>query len=496
MTESPHVVWICCDQLRADALGFTGNGIVQTPNLDRLAGRGVVFENMFVQSPVCMPSRGIMITGKYQRDIAMGNGTPLLHPREVTLPELLQQAGYATGMFGKLHLTPQQYTQQELGSDRPITDANVFLEAAGMPRWPDDPLKRDYGFQELARFEDILWGEYIDWVAARDADLAAKLPGHRKTLYRQPFPNSPLADVALFDIPVELHPSMFIGESAADFFTRSQRRGPCYMHVSFVDPHHPFDPPPEVAEHYPPEDMPLPKYADAGNVEWPPSLTARAKDNSSVTPEMTRTMIAYYYAMIELIDRSVGKVVEAIENAGQLDNTIFVFVADHGDLLGDSNLLRKGSYHYDCMIRTPCFLAAPGVAGGRRVSGLAQTIDLAPTILGLAGQEVYAGMQGEDLSDKLREGAEIDRPWTYTEMYTASWGPFVACRTIRTATAKLNYYPEDRVGHLFDLEADPDERNDLWSSPDHLELRHEMMANLLEELSRQADPLPPVQSQF
>ena len=248
----PHIVWIYCDQLRADALGFMGNSIVRTPNLDRLAALGTVFDNMYVQCPVCMGSRGCMITGRYLRNIGMAGGSPFPDAREVTFPELLQRDGYRTGMFGKLHLTPQQFTKDTLGSDRPIADLNVFRRHAGLPPAPDDPFKRNFGFQELAGFEDILWGEYIDWVVGRDSELAATLRRDRYGAFHSDFPDGPLADVGMTDIPIELHPSVYIADSAADFFRRNHRQAPCHMHVSFVDPHHPWDPPRAMAGRYPP----------------------------------------------------------------------------------------------------------------------------------------------------------------------------------------------------------------------------------------------------
>ena len=268
------------------------------------------------------------------------------------------------------------------------------------------------------------------------------------------------------------------------------------MNVSFVDPHHPWDPPAEIAEHYPPEDMPLPRQEDCP-LEWPDSLAERAADFSGVSPDLTRTVIAYYYAMIETIDRAVGKVVETIEEAGQLENTIFIFAADHGELLGDYGLFRKGSYHFDCMIKQPCFLTAPGqLPGGRRVEGLVESVDLAPTLLSLAGFEPYEGMQGEDMAEALRSGEPIGKDRIYCEMYTAWWGPYVTCWTLRTEKAKLNYYPQDEEGHLFDLEADPEEIHNLWDSPDHRDLRDRMMGKLLRAQHEQADPLPKILSQY
>ena len=494
---APHVVWILCDQLRADAVGFMGNRCARTPNLDRLARRGVIFDNLYVQSSVCMPSRGCMLTGRYPRAIRMGRGCPLLDPRETTLPEILQRANYRTGMFGKLHLTPQQYTRQVLKSDRPITDAGPFLAAAGLPPGPEDPVKRNYGFQEVVAFEDILWGEYGRWLAERDPTMPGMRygPGGPRPGWQPQFEVG-LKDVGVSPVPAALHPSAFIGASAADFFARRHREGPCFLHVSFVDPHHPWDPPEELAANYPPEEMPSPKRAE-GDFVWPPTLAARAHDFSEVTPHMARTTIAYYYAMIEMIDRAVGALVEAIERAGELDNTLFVFAADHGELLGDYGLWRKGSYHYDCLIRVPGFISYPRrIAGGRRVEGLVQSIDLTSTVLGLLDLPVGDGMQGQDLSGALIGNGRIGRPWIYCELYTALWGPFVDCWTLRTQAAKLNYYPADRVGHLFDLKQDGEERNNLFDSPGRRSLRDEMLGNLLEEIRRQADPLPRVLSQF
>ena len=499
----PHVVWFVCDQLRADALGFMGNPCVRTPHLDRLAETGVVFDHMIVQAPVCMASRACMLTGRYMRSIRMSGGSPLLDPRETTLPEILQRAGYATGMFGKLHLTPQQYTFNELGSNRPISNAGAFVEAAGIGPMPDDPAKRNYGFQEVVGFEDLLWGEYADWVAERDPTLAAILPTRGMGPWQgwrqdERFADANLGDVGPTVIPPALHPSVFIGTSAAEFFTRRHADGPCFMEVSFVDPHHPWDPPEAIARTYAPDDMPLPQYTDSGEVSWPPSLAERTGDWHAITPDMARTVVAYYYAMVEMIDRAVGHVVEAIDQAGQLDNTLFVFCADHGELLGRSGLWRKGAYHYDDMIRVPCFVSWPSrIGGARRVDGLVQEIDLAPTILGLVGEPVDHGMQGIDLSDALVSSTDIGRPWAYTESYLAQWGPYVNCWTVRTSCAKLNYYPTDRVGHLFDLGSDPDERRNLFDrSSGRGALRDEMMAHLIEELHTQADPLPKVLSQF
>lgn len=496
--DKPHIVLIMCDQLRADALGFMGNNIVRTPNLDRLANSGVTFDNMFVQSPVCIASRSCLFTGRYVRTCRMGSGT-VLDPRETTMPEILQRKGYRTALFGKLHLTPQLYTFNDLKSEKSIPDSTPFLQVAGLPPIPDDPAKKNYGLQHVVGHEDGLWGEYKEWLFVRDPKLAAMLPAWGLAMWegRTHYPDSPGVGPTI--IPTELHPSTFIGTSAADYFRDNHAHGPCFMQVSFVDPHSPFDPPADALENYDWHDMPLPPYSDTGNIEWPDTLMKKRTDYSKVTPELTKKTIACYYAMIDVIDRSVGHLVDTIEQAGEMENTLFVFIADHGEFLGNYGLFLKGSFHYDCLIRVPSFIswAGSGLTAGDRQSGLLQAIDILPTLLGFLSIESDLGIQGMDISGDLLEGRSPERPWVFCEKsFESPRGPFVPCWTLRTEHAKLNYYPEDKVGHLFDLDVDPDERTDVYLSEKHRSLRDDMTAELLTCLHSQVDPIPRMVTQY
>ena len=506
MSQKPkHIVWFICDQLRADALGFMGNNIVRTPNIDRLANKGIIFDNMFTSHPTCMPSRASMLTGRYPNTLRMENGSPLLDPRETTLPEVLQRAGYRTGMFGKLHITPQEYTRDVLKSDRPIADASLFSDDAGLVPIKEDPFKKNYGFQTVVGFEDALWGEYIDWLECKDAKLASrfsKSPGGKfSEIASSEFPDLPnLGDIGKSIIPPELHPSYFIAESAIKFFKENCSKGHCFMEVSFVDPHHPWDPPAELAKKYSPKDMPLPKHNTIGNVKLPNCLKNRWQFGVGhivgIDPEVIRTIIAYYYAMIEMIDIAIGRVIQAIEEAGEFDDTLFVFVADHGEHLGSYGLIRKGTFHYDHLIRQPCFLTwenSPFEA--KRIDALCQGLDIMPTILSLSDLPIPAGVQGIDLVPVISSGAS-GRDAIYVQSCQAPIGPFVNCMTIRNEIAKFNYFPDDNVGHLFDLREDPDEMNDVFDDVRYRELRDEMIFAMIRHLHSQKDPLPIVLSNW
>jgi len=133
------------DQHRADCLGCMGHPAIQTPHLDRIGTEGIVFENAFCQSPVCMASRAALFTGRYPEAVRV-RGMGVLPPWETTFPEVLKRSGYRTGAFGKVHLTPERYTRDQLGSDVPILDWRRFADDAELPPFLDDLSKRDYGF--------------------------------------------------------------------------------------------------------------------------------------------------------------------------------------------------------------------------------------------------------------------------------------------------------------------------------------------------------------
>jgi arylsulfatase A-like enzyme len=201
--------------------------------------------------------------------------------------------------------------------------------------------------------------------------------------------------------------------------------------------------------------------------------------------------------MMDMIDRSVERVVRAVEEAGEMDNTLFVFIADHGELAGSYGLFGKGAFQYDCLLQVPCFMSWQGhINAGERVSGLCEEIDIAPTVLDLVGLPITPGIQGIDLVPGLRGKETLGRPWVFSESWRSLWGPWVECFTLRTRTAKLNYYTHDRAGCLFDLSRDPGEQCNLFESRAHRGLREGMMANLLECLHNQKDPIPRVTTQF
>ncbi len=498
--KRPNILWIMTDQQRADSLGCLGNPLAETPNLDRLAAQGIVFGNTFCQSPVCMASRAVAFTGRYPGAIPV-RGMGILPPDEVTTPEVLQRQGYATGAFGKVHLTPERYTREVLKSEVPILDWRRFAEPARIRPIPDDPCKRNYGFQEHVGCEDCLRGEHKAWLREVAPSLL-EAP-------RQPVAGGP-GDLYVSPFPAEYHESAFITRKTLDFIARQPANNPWFAFCSFIAPHHPFEAPREYIDLFDPAQFDIPDGTPESEQLLLPDRVRKAwHDMDHWTEDGKRQVMRHYAAAIRLIDDSVGKLIDALQRNGQLDHTIVVFTADHGEFACRRGLVRKPSLHYDDTLRVPLILRLPGAQGaGRRVDGLVELADLHPTLLGLAGIPLNPGVQGRDWSEALRRHNPIGRDDIYSDMYDdpvdesrcllVSGGPYMAVQTLRTPEWKLNLYPTTgpRFGQLFHLAEDPGECVNRYDDPACRTVREELLWQLNRRRFEQADPLPYVLSQW
>ncbi|MBI3974370.1 MAG: sulfatase-like hydrolase/transferase [Chloroflexi bacterium] len=504
----PNVILLMADQLRADALGYAGNPVVQTPNLDRLARSGAVFENTFVQTPVCMASRASIFTGRYPRSIRVPS-MGVLPPTETTLAEELHRTGYATGLFGKLHFTPMGYTTRTLGHDYETNDASPFLAAAGIDSVAtraaaEDPMKRNYGFDVNKGVGDHTWGHYLDWLQevapehVQDHVAENWGLGRAGVHYGDSPPATRLFQPTVTDffdshMPAEVHPSSWMVQEALAF-ARANGDRPWFAHVSFVDPHHPFNAAVPYNRLYRPEDMPVPDEIDR-DACFPPGLPEgvanRIRRYAEPGPEFWQWARANYYGMVSHIDWCVGRLLDGLEAMGQLDSTLIVFTADHGEYVGDHRLLYKGSLHFDGIMHVP-FVVAWGdrLRRGRRVRSMVQQIDIYPTVLSLLDLPIHSGVQGKDLSSVLRGGPEVGYDRVTCELDQLPDPQYVPAHTIRSQEWKLSYLPVARTGMLFNLLDDPGERRNLYFEPGCANVREEMLKDLLQHLYETKDPLP------
>ncbi len=508
--QRPNFLCFVTDQQRADHLGCAGNGVIRTPNIDRIAAEGVLFTRAYVNNPLCMPSRSTMATGRTPRGHGVRtNGIPL-DRRLPTIMEALAQTGYRTHAVGKVHLRPFG-TPRGVPLDR--LDPRDFPESIAL--WRAGKVDRVptpyYGFQSVelvAGHGAGVEGDYMRWLKEQDANAPELL---------RPEAGDPPATGAeqswIMALPDELHHSKWIADRAIEFLRSASREGrPFFLWCSFPDPHHPFCPPRPWAEMYDPADIPLPTRREGELDDLPPHyrkiFKQRLQLSGRVAPtqmpdEQLREIIALTYAMISLLDHHVGRVLDALEELGLREDTVVVFMSDHGDMMGDHWMINKGPFHFDGLLKVPFVWSWPAkFSRGVRTNALASMLDFAPTILDLAGISIPEGevpaepeapcqpqpWPGVSLAPLLRGERASVRECVVVENDEDYLG--LRLRTLVTERYKITVYPGEEYGELFDLENDPGELHNLWHDPGHRAVKLELTRQLMEHLVLTESALP------
>jgi arylsulfatase A-like enzyme len=424
--ERPNLLLLMSDQHRGDCLGADGNPIIQTPNLDRLAAGGVRFRCAYSSTPTCTPARAALLTGMSPWSHGMlGYGAVAAH-YPVELPQLLRNAGYSTLGIGKMHWTPQRALH---GFHRTILDESGREESTGF--------RSDYRswlFSEAPGADPEPTG--IDWNG-----YAAKA----------------------FPLPERLHPTTWIAETAIHFLRSYSGSAPWFLKVSFERPHSPYDPPPRWMDRY--ADAALPT-ARAGG--WAGKYRPSMGDipdpwHGDVGPEIVRKARQGYYGSVSFVDEQIGRILQTLEDRGVLGNTLIFFLADHGDMLGDQYLWRKG-YAYQPAARIPMLLHWPAglnrAANGQVISNPVEIRDVLPTLLDAAGVPVPAAVEGSSLLSLARNPGREWRPWIDLE-HDVVYSPDNHWNALTDGVWKYIYHANSGQEQLFDLAKDPYELTDL-----------------------------------
>ena len=508
MSRRPSFILFITDQHRADYLGCYGHPIVKTPNIDRIAARGVAFDRFYVASPVCMPNRASLMTCRVpsSHGVTM-NGVPLSR-RNVTFVELLKAAGYRTALIGKSHL--QNFSgappTTRIPSPRPgyfrangdLTEAvrhdlaSPIYKVEEPDFWsglqPKVPTPF-YGFDHVELVTghgDHTGGDYTAWLLEREPN-AAKLIGAENQL-RHDYTCPQAVRTA---IPAELYSTTYIAERAAAFVEgQKDDERPFFLMVSWPDPHHPFNPPGRYWDMYDPDDFPAPQAFTRNDWTPPPHvagvLTMRDAGRANLqgmnavgcTAREAQEAQALTCGMITMIDDAVGHVQAALSASGRAGNTVEMFTTDHGDHLGDHRLLFKGAEQYEQITRVPFLWADPAGDMCGRSDRIGQTHDIGATILERARIEATWGMQGQDLFAEAGRQAAFIQYAHQRAMDEIGLPPNI--HTVHDGRFRLSVLQGMEWGELYDLEADPGEFENLWDDPVHAADK----ARLLEELVR------------
>ena len=430
MMAKPNVLLIFVDQMRFDAIGAMGNAVIKTPNLDRLCAMGTVFSSAYSPSPVCVPARCSLhygqypsTSGCYENNFPMPTGQP-------SFMEVLSDEGYTTCGIGKCHFTPDLYAMRG------------FQKRLVMEEIVDNPMDDDY----LKFLFDKGFGHITD------------PHGARGEMYYVP---------QLAQMPAKYHPTQWIGDRSVEFIDGQKDCGkPWFLFSSFVHPHPPFVPPAPWHKLYRAPLMPLPKVPQ----DWQSLLIHinRVQNrykfrDQGIDNNLLRCIKAYYYACVSFIDHQIGRIFDTLEASGQLDNTLIIFTADHGEHLGDRNCFGKRSMH-DSAARIPMIAAMKGrFEPGKVCSRPVSLVDVAPTILAAASLEGKMMIDGINLAD-IAAGRR-EREFVFSEY---AYGENSVCMAVSDRWKYFYSVPDGR-GLFFDRKCDPDETRNLADCPAELE---------------------------
>ncbi len=530
MAKRPNFLFFINDQHRVDYLGCAGHPVLKTPHIDSIAARGTRFTRFYVATPVCMPNRSTLMTGRMPSVHGVrSNGSPLALNSN-TFVDALRAGGYATALVGKSHL--QNFSEFPAILKRPpLRPGDQALDAsfaeAHKPSASDGPYDQEhparwepgrdfdmrlpfYGFEHVdlcTTHGDQVGGHYYVWLKSRRPDADA-LRDRKNQL-----PHDYVCPQAFrTPIPEELYPTAYIADKSCEWLDRyaaGDRDQPFFLMTSFPDPHHPFTPPGKYWSMYRPEDMALPPNFDPGNrplarsVAWALAQREGGKANTSeqaafaVNEREAREAMALSCGMIAMIDDAIGRVLATLAARGLADDTIVVFTTDHGDFLGDHRLMLKGPAHFNSITHVPFIWAEPGQRPARTSDVLAGTLDIASTILDRARIQPYNGIQGESLLNAIGgDGASFKRDSMVIEddqqrAYLGFTAP-PRLRTLVTQRWRITIAHGDPWGELYDLENDPHEMDNLFDDPAHRGVRGDLMEQLAYREMEFADrsPLP------
>ncbi len=467
MARSPNIVVVMADQHRADSLGCAGNPAVQTPNIDRLAARGVRFDRVNCQGPLCMPARASLATERYVRDHGVYTNSSAIASSSPTHLHALREAGYHTVMLGKAHLT-----RPENGVPKHTDDMAYLLEALGYDEVRESGDKFSLSIPHL----------YTDYLAERGL-LEIYLKHMRDRSYQGKENGGtatkivPMWDTTPIDLPLDAYADSWHGVFASDWIDQYSGDQPFYAFIGFPGPHDPWDAPREAIDWYADVDIPMPgstlrpDQSDAGTYGRLLDAFLRLSDNDTLQPDAIAAMRRAYYADITVIDDGVGRIVDALERRGDLDNTWILYTSDHGDMGGDHGMFSKCVF-YDGALKVPLVVRPPGGTEPSVVHDIVEHFDLSATVRDIAGAPGVDGAESRSLLGYVTGDAPAAREVSVSE----NWG-FALFETERYKLV----VDEDALAPVFlvDRHEDPFEDVNRVADPECTGVVGEMMETLV-----------------
>jgi len=484
-----NILFIMCDQLRWDYLSCTGHPYLRTPNVDRLAARGVTFDHAYCQAPICGPSRMSFYTGRYPWTLGSGyNGFP---PRvdEMTLGDHLRPLGVRSVLVGKTHMAANRDDMKRLGIN-PDSDLGVLVSECGF-----EAFERDDGLHPHEAFDPNL--RYNRWLREKGydspnpwhdfANSAAGPSGEVLSGWHMKWAHLPAR------ISAEHSETAYMTDRAMDCID-GLGDDPWCIHLSYIKPHWPYVAPAPYHDMYDASHV-LPVNQGSAERRNPhPVHGAFMQHGDSATfarAEVRERVIPAYMGLITEIDDHLGRLWMFLEERDLFQNTMIVFTSDHGDYLGDHYLGEKELLHEES-VRIPMIVYDPRAEAdacrGQHSDALVEGIDLIPTfVAALGGEPAYNRLEGHSLQPLLfgaddsewRDAAFSEIDYSMRDARAILNQPPAEARGYMVRTRRYKYlFWENFPAQLFDMHADPAEQNDLGPDPASVEIMAEMRERL------------------
>ena len=483
MADRPNILWYCSDQQRFDTIAALGNEFINTPRLDAFMAESVVFTHAYTQSPICTPSRSSFLTGTYPSAVGVnGNGNEFFPQwqEDRLLPHRLARSGYDCGLVGKLHLA-----SPAMGRENRVDDGYRYFQYSHDHKGP--------------RIDDH---DYAAWVWQQGGDADALMNPYVTETYREGakiksfgglYEPTPDKD----NIPPHLHQTHWCSEQSLEFIDENRDTNqPWLLSVNPFDPHPPYDAPWEYYRRYDPAALPGAHFAPS-DLALQQRLAEAGVDFQSQPQDPAawedKKIQASYYAMIEQVDHEFGRIIDHLEATGQRENTIVVFMSDHGEMLGDHGLVLKGCRFYEGLVRVPLMISWPGhFAEGVVTDALVELMDLAPTLYEATGEDIPYYVQGRSVMPVVTGKAQQHRDAVRCEFYGAIDFPDQTHATMyRTHKWKWISYHGKNLCELYDLENDPWEHRNLADEPEYQSIKVELMRKSFDATAQAHMPDPP-----
>lgn len=453
----PNIVLISVDQMRRDCMGISGHPVVETPNLDMMRWKGWQFTHAYSAVPSCIPARAALMTGQSQKThgrVGYEDGIPWKYTH--TLAAELANSGYHTQCVGKMHV----YPERNLCGFHHVVLHDGYLQYDRNTAVPQEESHRSHD-------------DYLLWLKrnkGEDTDLLDSGMECNSWMAR-PFPYEE-----------KYHPTNWCVSESIDFLRRRDPTKSFFLYTSFVRPHSPLDPPRYYYDLYDCRELPAPAMGDwAQRMDIAQDGLNISTKRGIISQHALHRARAAYYGHITHIDHQIGRLFQAMAEYRLLENTVFVFLSDHGDLLGDHNLFRK-ALPYEGSAGIPLLIYDPGnilrSVQNRKVNCLTELRDIMPTLLDIAGVPIPKDVEGESLLPVLQGKKHQLREYLHGEhAYGTDSNHFIV-----TTKDKYIWYSQTGVEQYFDLEHDPQELHNMINDVQAQERVEYLRKRLIKEL--------------